>query len=142
MEPMERSVPYLIQGIVARIERAVNKRARAHGLRIEEIHVLFRLFAKDYQTVKELAVQTGIEPSTLSRLLVRMQRKALVRKRRQSADNRAIKVSLTDKGRKLAQARQPTFREYESVILRGFSAEDAKLIKAALVRMTANAEEI
>lgn len=142
MDTLERSLPYLMQGIVARIERAVNKRAREHGLRIEEIHVLFRLFAKDYQTVKELAVQTGIEPSTLSRLLVRMQHKSLIRKRRQSEDNRAIRVSLTDKGRKLAQARQPTFREYESIILRGFSAEDAQMIRSALMRMTMNIEEI
>ncbi len=142
MEPMERSLPYLMQGIVARIERAVNKRARKHGLRIEEIHVLFRLFAKDYQTVKELAAQTGIEASTLSRLLVRMQRKSLIRKRRQSDDNRAVQVTLTDKGRKLAQARQPTFREYESIILRGISAEEARMVRAALIRMTANAEEI
>jgi len=142
MDPMERSLPYLMQGIVARIERAVNRRARKNGLRIEEIHVLFRLFAKDYQTVKELAAQTGIEASTLSRLLVRMQRKALIRKRRQADDNRAVQVTLSDKGRKLAQARQPTFREYESIILRGIGAEEARVVRAVLIRMTANAEEI
>ena len=142
MDVMERSLPYLMQGIVARVERAIHKRAREHGLTIEEIHVLFRLLAKDYQTVKELAEQTGIEPSTLSRLLVRMQKKGMLCKRRQSDDNRAVKVMLTDKGRDLAQARHPTFREYEKIILRGFSAQEAQSFRVALLRMAQNIEDI
>jgi MarR family transcriptional regulator, organic hydroperoxide resistance regulator len=142
MEEMDRSTTYLMRRIVSAIETAVNKRARARGVRIEEIWVLFRLLAKDNQTVGELAVETGIERSTLSRVLTRMQEKRLVNRRRLEQDQRTVRITLTDKGQLLAQSRHPTFRDYEALVVRGFSAEEVRLLKSMLIRMIPNAIDI
>ena len=142
MDEMSRSLAYLMRRIVLSIEAEVNKHARAHDLRIEEIWVLFRLMAQDNQTVGELAGETGIERTTLSRLLTRMQAKGLLKRRRVTDDQRAVTVSLSQKGRALGQARHPTFRDYESVLLKGISAGETQQMKRLLLRMAANAATI
>jgi DNA-binding MarR family transcriptional regulator len=142
MDDLDRTLGYLMHRIVSSIETAVNRRARKHGLRIEEIRVLFRLFARDRQTVGELANETGIDRTTLSRLLTRMQNRGLLRRLRTAEDHRTVRLSLTKKGEELAQERQPTFRDYESIIVRGISPGEVKAFKATLIRMVANAADV
>jgi DNA-binding MarR family transcriptional regulator len=142
MDEMSRSIAYLMRRVVLSIEAEVNKHAKAYDLRIEEIWVLFRLIAQDNQTVGELAGETGIERTTLSRLLTRMQAKGLLKRRRAIGDQRAVTISLSDKGRALGHARHPTFRDYESVILSGISAAETQQLKKLLLRMAANAATI
>jgi DNA-binding MarR family transcriptional regulator len=51
----------------------------------------------------ELADRTSIDLSTLSRLLVSMQRKRLVVRRRSGLDRRALSLTLTEKGFELGE---------------------------------------
>ena len=139
MKQTNHSVGYLMRLVVMSTEAAINKHARDHGLRIEEIWVLFRVLAKENLTVGELAAETAIERSTLSRVLTRMEAKRLVVKQRLHADQRIVRIRLTDKGRLLARARHPTFRDYEALLVRGIGAEEVRKLKAMLMRMVANA---
>src|SRR5215471_2842472 len=84
---------------------------------------------RDRQTVGELASETGIDRTTLSRLLTRMQSRGLLRRLRTAEDHRTVRLSLTKKGGELAQERQPTFRDYESIIVRGISQGEVKAFK-------------
>jgi DNA-binding MarR family transcriptional regulator len=124
--------------IVGRVEELVNKWARPLGLKIEGVRVLFRLLGGD-RTVNELARLTGIETSTLSRLLGRMNTMGLLTRTRDSADARSVIVSLTDQGRKLALEHQPVyFKDYEEVLYAGFSDEEAALFRKLLTGMITN----
>ncbi|MFM2130662.1 MAG: hypothetical protein RL477_2208, partial [Pseudomonadota bacterium] len=123
----DRSIPFLMHLITGRVEDLVNRWARPLGLRIEGVRVLFRLLAGD-RSVNELARLTGVEISTLSRLLARMEVQGLIARRRDAADGRSVSVSLTDKGRKLALQHQPVyFKDYETILMKGFSPEEARL---------------
>ena len=139
MDEMDRSLTFLMHRIVTRVEAAMNKRAHPLGLSVEGVRILIRLAAKDYQTVGDLARQTNIERSTLSRALARMEREGVVRKKRLPADNRAVAISLTPKGRALAKTQLPTFREYERLVLRGITLKKVDAFKAALIAMHRNA---
>jgi DNA-binding MarR family transcriptional regulator len=143
MNDLERSLPFLMHLIVSQVETEVNKHARAYGLKIEGVRVLFRLLAKDNLSVNELARLTGIETSTLSRLLDRMSDKGLLRRTRDANDKRSVLVSLTTKGRKLAQQHRPVYyKDYDKVLLAGFSAEEGSVFRTALLRMLDNLHEI
>ena len=134
----DRSIPFLMHQIVGRVERLVNKWARALGLKIEGVRVLFRLLGGD-RTVKELARLTGVEISTLSRLLGRMSAMGLLTRRRDAADARSVIVSLTDKGRKMALEHQPVyFKDYEEVLLASFTDEQAAIFREHLIDMIEN----
>ena len=143
MTELERSLPFLMHLIVSEVETEVNRHARAYGLKIEGVRVLFRLLAKDHLTVNELARLTGIETSTLSRLLDRMSAKGLLKRSRDSSDKRTVQVSLTVKGRKLAQQHRPVYyKDYDKVLLAGFDAAEGAQFRAALLRMLANLQDI
>lgn len=143
MSDLERSLPFLMHLIVSEVETEVNKHARAYGLKIEGVRVLFRLLAKDHLSVNELARLTGIETSTLSRLLDRMSAKGLLRRSRDVNDKRSVLVSLTTKGRKLAQQHRPVYyKDYDRLLLSGFSAEEGATFRKALMRMLDNLREI
>jgi DNA-binding MarR family transcriptional regulator len=134
----DRSIPFLMHQIVGRVERLVNKWARDLGLKIEGVRVLFRLLGGD-RTVNELARLTGVEISTLSRLLGRMSAMGLLTRRRDAADARSVIVSLTDKGRKVALENQPVyFKDYEEVLFRGFTDEQAAMFRERLIDMIHN----
>lgn len=143
MNDLERSLPFLMHLIVSEVETEVNKHARAYGLKIEGVRVLFRLLAKDHMSVNELARLTGIETSTLSRLLDRMSAKGLLKRSRDSSDKRSVQVSLTVKGRKLAQQHRPVYyKDYDKVLLAGFDAAEGAAFRAALLRMLDNLRDI
>lgn len=134
----DRSIPFLMHQIVGQVETLVNMWARPLGLKIEGVRVLFRLLSGD-RTVNELARLTGVEVSTLSRLLGRMGGMGLIERRRDAADGRAVIVSLTDKGRRMALEHRPVyFRDYEEVLLAGFSPDDARKFRRALLAMIEN----
>ena len=142
MHDLDRSIIYLMRYIVLSVESAVNKQAVAHGLRIEEIWVLFRVLANENQTVGELADETGIEKSTLSRVLTRMEASRLIIKHRARENQRTVRIKLTERGRVLARARHPTFRDFEALVVQGLAASDVRNLKNALVRMMQNARSI
>ncbi|MDX1485321.1 MAG: MarR family winged helix-turn-helix transcriptional regulator [Alphaproteobacteria bacterium] len=134
----DRSIPFLMHQIVGRVERLVNKWARPLGLKIEGVRVLFRLLGGE-RSVNELARLTGVEISTLSRLLGRMSAMGLLTRRRDPADARSVIVSLTDTGRKLALEHQPVyFRDYEEVLLGGFTGAEAQALRQHLIDMIDN----
>lgn len=143
MSELERSLPFLMHLIVSQVETEVNKHARAYGLKIEGVRVLFRLLAKDHLSVNELARLTGIETSTLSRLLDRMSAKGLLRRSRDTADKRSVLVSLTTKGRKLAMQHRPVYyKDYDKLLLAGFGAEEGATFRKALLRMLDNLRDL
>ncbi len=136
----DRSIPFLMHQIVGRVEALVNKWARPLGLKIEGVRVLFRLLGGD-RTVNELAGLTGVEISTLSRLLGRMSAMGLLTRRRDAADARSVIVALTDSGRRMALEHRPVyFKDYEEILLAGIGPEQAAMFREVLLAMIANLE--
>lgn len=134
----DRSIPFLMHQVVGRVESLVNKWAKPLGLKIEGVRVLFRLLGGD-GTVNELARLTGVELSTLSRLLGRMSAMGLITRERDPGDARSVIVSLTDKGRKTALEHQPVyFKDYEDVLFAGFTEEEAATFRRQLTQMLVN----
>jgi DNA-binding MarR family transcriptional regulator len=134
----DRSIPFLMHQVVGRVESLVNKWAKPLGLKIEGVRVLFRLLGSD-RTVNELARVTGVEISTLSRLLGRMSAMGLISRRRDAGDARSVIVSLTDKGRKMALQHHPVyFKDYEDVLFTGFTEPEAATFRRQLTQMIAS----
>ena len=63
--------------------------------------VLITLWSKDCQSVGEIGNQIGLESSTLTPLIKRLEKKALVTRLRDKMDERRVIVSLTKQGQAL-----------------------------------------
>ena len=74
------------------------------GLTYPQYLVLTALWAQDDQTVGDLGAALRLESNTLSPLLKRMEAQGWLTRRREGADERRVRVRLTDTGRGL-QAR-------------------------------------
>jgi DNA-binding MarR family transcriptional regulator len=139
MPSAERSIPFLMHQIASQVMTSVNRHARTYGLKFEGVRVLYRLMEKDGRAIGELARLTGIELSTLSRVVSRMEARGLVRRVRSSDDARGVIVFLTPKGRALAQKERPIyFRDYEKILLAGMSPREVDVLRESLGRMLEN----
>lgn len=71
------------------------------GLTYPQYLVMVALWARDDQSVGELGEKLFLESSTLTPLLKRLEAEGLVRRRRDTADERVVRITLTDQGRAL-----------------------------------------
>jgi MarR family transcriptional regulator, organic hydroperoxide resistance regulator len=139
MPSADWSVPFLMHQIASQVMASVNRHARAYGLKFEGVRALYRLMQKDGRPVGELARLTGIELSTLSRVVSRMEARGLVRRVRNEKDAREVIVFITPKGRALAQQERPVyFRDYEKILLAGMSPRENEALRESLGRMLEN----
>lgn len=90
------------------------------------------------QRLGDLARVTAIELSTLSRIAAGMESKDLVLRRRSGQDARAVLITLTAKGRSIAEAIVPHALDYESTAIAGMSAEEVETLKELLQRLYGN----
>ncbi|WP_206239511.1 MarR family winged helix-turn-helix transcriptional regulator [Novosphingobium terrae] len=72
------------------------------GLTYLQYLLIVLLREKDGQTVSEIGEQLFLESSTLTPLIKRMEAAGHLTRRRDSKDERVVRVSLTDQGRDLA----------------------------------------
>jgi MarR family transcriptional regulator, organic hydroperoxide resistance regulator len=72
------------------------------GLTYPQYLVLSALAAQDGQTVGEIGADLRLESNTLTPLLKRMETAGWLTRRRDRADERQVRISLTDDGRALA----------------------------------------
>jgi MarR family transcriptional regulator, organic hydroperoxide resistance regulator len=73
------------------------------GLTYSQYIALVALYDGGEQTVKALGDRLFLDSSTLTPLLKRLEAVDIVRRKRDSADERQVLVSLTDKGRELRE---------------------------------------
>jgi DNA-binding MarR family transcriptional regulator len=75
-----------------RVDRLFNRTLRKIGLSLAHGHVLACVLARPGQTAREIARQTGLEPSSVSRLIAGLSRRKLVRRRQDPAHGRRVLV--------------------------------------------------
>ncbi|WP_336958097.1 MarR family transcriptional regulator [Sphingobium aquiterrae] len=73
------------------------------GLTYVQYLVILALDHRDGQAVSELGEQLFLESNTLTPLIKRLEAAGMVTRKRDSADERVVRVSLTDKGRAVAK---------------------------------------
>jgi DNA-binding MarR family transcriptional regulator len=74
----------------------------------------------------------------LSRLVVTLQRKQFIVRRRSGVDGRALSISLTDKGKAMTERIIPIASHYEEVAIRGINAGDLRRLKRLLIKLFSN----
>src|SRR3954447_11338103 len=91
----------VIAGTRALVGIAARSMAEASDdVTLAQQRVLVLLAGAQAQTMGELAEQLGVNPSTATRVCVRLEEKKLVRRRTDSKDRRAVRVQLTPRGDK------------------------------------------
>jgi len=131
-------VPYLLNRAGVKIGLAFARDIESMGVTLPMWRVMVALWECGDQRLGELSERTSIDLSTLSRLLVTLQRKRFVSRGRSGTDGRALNICLTAKGRSVTERIIPIASHYEEVATRGISKRDLRLLKKMLVKLFSN----
>lgn len=133
---------YLISRVSLLVTAALKKEFASSGVeRVKPAYlcVLMSLWQEDGLKVIELSKKAGLEPSTMTGLLDRMERDELVERTTDLTDRRVLRIHLTKIGR---QIRDPVLNVVERVITEVFAGipqEGISQTKKFLRQVLANA---
>lgn len=133
-------LPYLLNRAGLRIGLMFSRDIEDYDVTLPMWRVMVELWHNGDHRLGELAERTSTDLSTLSRLLVTMQRKRLVVRRRSGLDGRALSLTLTPRGLALAERIVPHARFYEQVAMRGLNAAEVNELKRLLKQVHLNLE--
>jgi DNA-binding MarR family transcriptional regulator len=109
------------------------------GLTHPQYLVMLALWEQSPRTVAAIGRELQLEPATLSPLLKRLEASGLVRRERDPKDERMLRVTLTDKGRRL---RQKALDVPPQIIERlGLELSELESLRGALHRVIAAASD-
>lgn len=108
------------------------------ALHVGQDMALLELWKEDGMGLGELAGRLFLEPSTVTRMVRRMEEAGLVRRRRDARDARVFRVHLTEEGRALEEKVKDHFEGIERKALEGLSDEEKDLLRRVLPRVHAN----
>jgi DNA-binding MarR family transcriptional regulator len=104
----------------------------------DQFVLLACLVEQDAITQQELARRVSSDPSTIRAMLVLLEGRGLVARKRHPDDSRARVVTLTARGRRLAERLWKTSEPIRVQMLSGFSADEARLLAGCLRRLIDN----
>ena len=138
---LQNFLPYLLNRAGMRIGTLFSRDIKPYGVTLPMWRVMTELWHNGDHRLGELAERTSIDLSTLSRLVVSMQRKRLVVRRRSGFDRRALSLTLTAKGLALAEKIAPHALYYETLAMEGLSAKDISGLKDSLRKIFNNLDK-
>ncbi len=100
--------------------------------------LLCSLAKADGMTQSEIADRLSVQGATVTNMLQRMEESGLVIRRRDSDDNRLVRVYLTDTGRDKERAINQQFTNLEEAIFAGISQEDRAVLRRLLQQILSN----
>ena len=132
---------YLISKIHQTSDRIFAKLLKEAG--VEEINpaqgrILFALWKKDDVTIKELANETMLHKSTLTKMLDTLEETDHISREASPTDRRTIHIKLTEKNRQLRRRYDGVSEEMKEIYYIGFTQEEVELLGDLLTRVLGN----
>ena len=135
---LSNHLPYLFKHIHSQLEVASAGQLSGFGVNVAVWRIIAVLWTHDDISHRELADLTSIEVSTLSRVSKAVQRDGLIRRKRTREDQRTVRVSLTEKGRELAQKIIPAAVKSQEEMFVGLSSQDVEQLISLLHKVVEN----
>lgn len=134
------SVGYLLRRLRTVMERSIDDEMADLDLTGVQWGPLLMLHNGMGTTAAELARVACTDTGAMTRMLDRLEAKALVRRARCPRDRRVVQLELTDEGHRLCREIPYGLARVSNATLRGFTADEVATLKSFLRRMLANVE--
>lgn len=134
----------LVGGQLVRAALAHHRRAsevlRGHGLYVGQEMILLSLRAQDGMTQSELAARHGVDLSTITRMVQRMERRGYLERRPDPEDARVSRVFLTPHGQDLCAPAWEMWQTLEAQLTAALDPTERKQLHHLLATVAANLE--
>lgn len=102
LDPLDDFLCFSLYGAGLAMNRIYKPLLEPFGITYPQYLVLVALHARDDRPVSDLGERLQLESNTLTPLLKRLEAAGLIERRRDSRDERVVRLSLTDAGRDIA----------------------------------------
>jgi DNA-binding MarR family transcriptional regulator len=124
---------------LSRLMNALNLRLmndlRLHRITAVQFRVMQMLDARGSASIGEIAADTVIAQSVVSRVIDQLERSGFARRRKRIGDGRSVDVSLTPNGSKMYNALFPSATRIVDDAMRELSASERDTLEALLLRV-------
>jgi DNA-binding MarR family transcriptional regulator len=135
---LDEHIFYLFTQIFGRRNRQLATQLKPLAVTVPQWRILAVLHERAGCTMNELADQTTVDRTTLTRALDRIVREGLVTRRSNAHDGRSVRLYLTPDGEAAFRRVLPRVLEQNERAVRGFSAGELAELRAMLHRMIGN----
>jgi DNA-binding MarR family transcriptional regulator len=116
MARLDEHLCFLMDVATRKITKFYNRRLRQFGITYNHLFILKCLWEREGLNVKDLSKLLLLDSSSLTGHLDRMERVRLVVRKDDPVDRRAVRVFLTDKGRRLKKQLEPIGKELKETL--------------------------
>ena len=134
----EESLGRLIYHTAQDIRNMAEKILYPYDLTVEQMHLLKNMSLETGITQKALGGMVNKTPANLTRILDRLEAKALIQRQPDPGDRRVYLVFLTEKGVALVKDVHETFQTFSARMVHSISDEMQHTARACLKAMNAN----
>jgi MarR family transcriptional regulator, organic hydroperoxide resistance regulator len=137
-EPLHQIAFYIgraYYSYVGWLETLLTKSGLDQHLRPGMGQILCALYRDDDLSIKQIATQTQLSQSTLTGMLVRMERAGLIDRRRDERDGRLVRIRLTRLGRSLEADFFKVAKEVNEAFLAGLGKTEVARARRLLKRL-------
>ena len=135
MNSLNNCINYLLTGAQHTVFQYMKKNLAQFDITPIQYGVLGCIWEFDMHNPKDIAAHLGVENSTISGILERMENKGLIRRMIDSTDRRYIYIELTDVSRELEVPVRRVVTEVDRKVLEIFNGEEEAALKNALRRL-------
>ena len=136
MAKLDEHLCFLMDVATRRMTKFYNRRLRKFGITYNHLFILTCLWEQEGVNVKDLSKQLLLDSSSLTGHLDRMERAGLVVRKDDPKDRRAVRVLLTDKGRRLKEQLEPIGKELKVTLQKGVPEGGVATFTAGLRHIT------
>ena len=137
MNSLDNCINYLLTGAQHAVFQYMKKNLAQFGITPIQYGVLGCIWEFDMHNPKEIAAHLGVENSTISGILERMENKGLIRRMIDSTDRRFIHIELTDVSRDLEIPVRTVVTEVDKIVLGNFDEKEVNMLKDMLRKINA-----
>lgn len=135
MNSLNNCINYLLTGAQHTVFQYMKKNLAQFDITPIQYGVLGCIWEFDMHNPKDIAAHLGVENSTISGILERMENKGLIWRMIDSTDRRYIYIELTDVSRELEVPVRTVVTEVDRKVLEIFNGEEEAALKNALRRL-------
>jgi DNA-binding MarR family transcriptional regulator len=135
METISHFLCFRLGALTRRIYRHYNTLFSKYGITVTQSFILFDLLSRQSSNVKDIASRVQLDSPAITGLVDRLAKENLVERKEDPSDRRGLLISLTAKGRKLAEKLEPIAKEFNKKIKKVLIPEDTKAFERSLDRL-------
>jgi len=122
------------------LRRGYDRQLKNFGLTPCQFEVLMVLWEEDSILLSELGRRVSRDGPTITGVIDRMEKKMLVKRKRDSHDRRAVRVILTSKSKSMKEQLSMTKKQILEKIIKNLSTKEIAHLETILVKMMKNVE--